>query len=106
MLRLKPSGYFGGIVYVKVRAVRQFHSGFAPCSSLVAHARHLGACNMPGSRGRVVEGLALEKQVDVCEGGPVAVVPPPTLAHQLVHVARTARRAGHALELAVVGLQV
>lgn len=41
----------------------------------------------------------LERMVDVPEGGPVGRAPLPAAAHQLVHGARAARRALHAVAL-------
>lgn len=61
---------------------------------------------MPGSRGRIVEALALQEEMDLREGGALELVAAPALAHEVVHVARTPGRAVHALEQPVVRLQV
>lgn len=101
----KSSGHFVGSVCVA--RTQSIVSTFAPSVSLVGHARvYVWAWDVPGSRGGVVERLALQEEVDLGESGALAVVTTPALAHQLVQVARTARRALHALEHAVVCFQV
>lgn len=71
---------------------------------LFGHALEVRACEVPRSRGGEVDTLALEEEVYFREGGSLEFVASPTLAHQLVEVARTPRRPVDTLVHAVIRL--
>lgn len=63
-------------------------STVAPSVGLFGHALKVRACEVPRSRGREIDALALKEEVDFREGGPLELVASPALAHQLIEVAR------------------
>lgn len=73
---------------------------------LFGHALEVRACEVPRSRGREIDALALEEEVDFRKSGALEFVASPALAHQLIEVARAPSRSVDALEYAVIRLQM